>query len=361
MKGQGEQLRILVVGCGNMGSSHAIAYHNIEGFEICGLVSRGKSKEVLNARLGNIYPVFDDMDDAIKATRPDAVCISTYPDTHEGYAIKAFENGCHVFIEKPLADSVEGAKRVVRAAEKANKKLVVGYILRHHPSWERFVGITRELGKPLVMRMNLNQQSEGAMWTLHRNLMNSLSPIVDCGVHYIDVMCQMTRSKPTQVYAIGARLTEEIPVGNYNYGQLQIRFEDGSVGWYEAGWGPMISETAFFIKDVFGPKGSVSIVARNAGGQGKSSSIEAHTKTESLRVHHSELDENEKFLKEDIWINLEDEPDHQELCNREQRYFLKSINENIDLAAHGEDAVNSLRIAFACDESVKSGNVVSLI
>jgi predicted dehydrogenase len=125
MKGQGEQLRILVVGCGNMGSSHAIAYHNIEGFEICGLVSRGKSKEVLNARLGNIYPVFDDMDDAIKATRPDAVCISTYPDTHEGYAIKAFENGCHVFIEKPLADSVEGAKRVVRAAEKANKKLAI--------------------------------------------------------------------------------------------------------------------------------------------------------------------------------------------------------------------------------------------
>jgi len=361
MKGQREQLRILVVGCGNMGSSHAIAYHNIEGFEICGLVSRGKSKEVLNARLGNIYPVFDDMDDAIKATRPDAVCISTYPDTHEEYAIKAFENGCHVFIEKPLADSVEGARRVVHAAEKANKKLVVGYILRHHPSWERFVEITRELGKPLVMRMNLNQQSEGAMWTLHRNLMKSLSPIVDCGVHYIDVMCQMTRSKPTQVYAIGARLTEEIPVGNYNYGQLQIRFEDGSVGWYEAGWGPMISETAFFIKDVFGPKGSVSIVAKNAGGQGKSSSIEAHTKTESLRVHHSELDENEKFLKEDIWINLEDEPDHQELCNREQRYFLKSISENIDLAAHGEDAVNSLRIAFACDESVKSGNVVSLI
>jgi predicted dehydrogenase len=40
-------------------------------------------------------------------------------------------------------------------------------------------------------------------------------PIVDCGVHYIDVMCQMTRSNPVQVSAIGARLTEEIPEGNY--------------------------------------------------------------------------------------------------------------------------------------------------
>lgn len=359
MQNQSKSLRVLVIGCGNMGSSHATAYHNLPGFEICGLVSKGKSKEILNDKLGGKYQLFDDVDKAISETNPDAVCISTYPDTHESYAVKAFENGCHVFIEKPVADSVEGAETVVAASKKANKKLVVGYILRHHPSWEKFIELSGQLGKPLVMRMNLNQQSDGAMWTLHRNLMSSLSPIVDCGVHYIDVMCQMTRSKPTQVYAIGARLTEEIPDGNYNYGQLQIRFEDGSVGWYEAGWGPMVSETAFFVKDVFGPKGSVSIVAKDAGGEGKSSSIESHTKTESIRFHHADLDKDEKFSKADTWINLEDEPDHQELCNREQRYFLKSINEDLDLTSHGDDAINSLRIAFACDESVRTGKVVS--
>jgi predicted dehydrogenase len=210
------------------------------------------------------------------------------------------------------------------------------------------------------MRMNLNQQSHGYMWDVHRNLMKSLSPIVDCGVHYIDVMCQMVRSKPIQVSAIGARLTNDIPVGNYNYGQLQIRFEDGSVGWYEAGWGPMISETAFFVKDVIGPKGSVSIVAKEAGATGKSDSVSAHTKTESLRVHHADIDQNNEFSKTDEWIDLTDEPDHQELCNREQAYFLKAIKEDIDLTEHVEDAVNSLRIAFACDESVRTGAVVTL-
>ncbi|HEX8060645.1 MAG TPA: Gfo/Idh/MocA family oxidoreductase, partial [Cyclobacteriaceae bacterium] len=252
MADQAKSLRVLVAGCGNMGASHAQAYHELEGVEICGLVSTGKSKETLNAKLGGRYALFSDYEEALKATNPDAVCISTYPDTHERFAIMALERGCHVFIEKPLADTVAGAERVAEAAKRAKKKLVVGYILRHHPSWERFVQIAHELGKPLVMRMNLNQQSYGAMWTVHRNLMESLSPIVDCGVHYIDVMCQMTRSKPVQVSAIGARLTEDIPVGNYNYGQLQIRFEDGSVGWYEAGWGPMMSETAFFVKDVIG-------------------------------------------------------------------------------------------------------------
>lgn len=343
-----------------MGSSHAHAYHTLDGFEICGLVSQGQSKELLNSKLGGGFLLFDDFEEAMDATKPDLVCVSTYPDTHEQFALRALEKGCHVFIEKPLADSVEGAERIAKAAEKANRKVVVGYILRHHPSWQLFVELSHSLGKPLVMRMNLNQQSQTSMWTLHRNLMKSLSPIVDCGVHYIDVMCQMTRSRPVMVSAIGARLTEEIPAGNYNYGQLQIRFEDGSVGWYEAGWGPMISETAFFIKDIIGPKGSVSIVAKEAGGAGKSGSIESHTKTESICFHHAELDDKGQFQKPDTWINLQDEPDHQELCNREQRYFQKAILEDIDLKNHLQDAVNSLRIAFACDESVRTGKMISI-
>ncbi len=353
-------VRVLVVGCGNMGASHAQAYQLIDGFEICGIVSTGKSKEVLNEKLGSGYTLFSDYATALAETKPDAVCISTYPDTHEEFAIMAFENNCHVFIEKPLADTVAGSVRVAAAAQKSGKKLVVGYILRHHPSWEKFVELSHELGKPLVMRMNLNQQSHGVMWDVHRNLMKSLSPIVDCGVHYIDVMCQMTRSKPLQVTAIGARLTNDIAENNYNYGQLQIRFEDGSVGWYEAGWGPMMSETAFFIKDVIGPKGCVSIVAKEAGGTGKSDNVDAHTKTESLRFHHADIDANNQFVKQDTWFNLSDEPNHQELCNREQRYFLKAITENIDLTDHVQDAVNSLKIAFACDESVRTGQVVYL-
>jgi len=355
-----KKLRVLVVGCGNMGASHAMAYHLLEEVEICGLVSTGKSKELLNEQLGGIYALYNDYEEALAKEKPDAVCISTYPDTHEGFAIKAFEAGCHVFVEKPLADTVLGAERVVEAAKTAGKKLVVGYILRYHPSWERFIQLGQTMGKPLVMRMNLNQQSHGNMWNVHRNLMKSLSPIVDCGVHYIDVMCQMTSAKPLQVSAIGARLTDEIPDDNYNYGQLQIRFEDGSVGWYEAGWGPMISQTAFFVKDVIGPKGSVSIVAKEASKEGKSDSVASHTKTESLRVHLADIDEGGQFLAEDTWIDLQDEPDHQELCNREQQFFLKAIVEDLDLTKSNLDAVNSLRIALACDESVKTGKIITL-
>ena len=87
-----------------------------------------------------------------------------------------------VFLEKPVAVTVAEAEEVVAAAKAARRKLVVGYILRVHPTWAKFVETARTLGKPLVMRMNLNQQSSGEMWKTHTSLMDSMSPIVDCGV-----------------------------------------------------------------------------------------------------------------------------------------------------------------------------------
>ena len=68
-----------------------------------------------------------------------------------------------------------------------------------------------------------------------------------------------------------------------NYGHLHIIFYDGSVGWYEAGWGPMISETAFFVKDMIGPKGAVSIVAKETRRRRPTSATTtSHTRTNAL-------------------------------------------------------------------------------
>jgi predicted dehydrogenase len=330
-------------------------------FEIVGLVSRGPtSRGALSAQLNGL-PEFSDYDAALAATRPDVVSINTYPETHAAYAKAAIAAGCHVFCEKPLAETVAEAQAIVDAARAGNRKLVIGYILRVHPAWTRFIEIARTLGTPLVMRMNLNQQSHGRNWTWHRNLMDSMSPIVDCGVHYVDVMCQMTQSRPVRVSAIGARLTDELKPGMYNYGQLQVTFENGSVGWYEAGWGPMMSEVAFFVKDVIGPKGCVSIVKDpNEAAAAGSDDIDSHTKTNCIRLHHSALDGNNEFVSPDEFINTEDEPDHQALCDREQAYLLRAIQEDLDLSAHMHDAVNSLRIVLAAEESFRSGQVVTL-
>ncbi|MCB1495809.1 MAG: Gfo/Idh/MocA family oxidoreductase [Bauldia sp.] len=346
-----EKQRVLVVGLGSMGLSHALAYTRIPGYEVVGVCTRHIDKVELPEALAGAKK-FSKFEEALAELKPDVVSINTLPDTHADYAIKAMEAGAHVFVEKPLADSVENAEKVVATARRTGKKLVVGYILRQHPSWNKFIEIARQLGTPLVFRMNLNQQSNGETWDWHKRLMDSWPPIVDCGVHYVDVMCQMTKAKPVRVQAMGAHLTDEVPV--YNYGVLQVAFDDGSVGWYEAGWGPMMSETAFFVKDVIGPKGSVSIVMAENAGNVKSDDINAHTKTNQILWHHTDMS------KPDERIDMTDEPDHDALCQREQEYLLKAIAEDIDLGDHMDDAVKSLRIVVAADESVKTGQVVQL-
>ncbi len=105
-------------------------------------------------------------------------------------------------------------------------------------------------------------------------------------MHYVDVMCQITDAKPVEVRGMGVRLSDEIAPDMYNYGHLQVLFEDGSVGWYEAGWGPMISETAFFVKDVMSPKGCVSIVMDEGA---KSDDHDTHTKTARIKIHRSSM------------------------------------------------------------------------
>ena len=350
-------IRVLVAGLGTMGLGHARAYRAVEGFELAGLCTRGIARrDDLRAEFPGV-PLFEDFSAALADLAPDAVAICTYTETHAELACAAFAAGAHVFCEKPLAETVAAAQSVADAARAAGKVLLAGYILRVHPSWMRFVEIGRSLGKPLAMRMNLNQQSSGAAWGVHKNIMRSTSPLVDCGVHYVDVMCQLAQARPVSVHAVGLRLSSEIAPSMFNYGHLHITFADGSAGWYEAGWGPMMSETAHFVKDVIGPAGCVSMVSGAATGSADHAN---HTRTSALLLHHAALAPDGTFARADERIDTAQEPDHQQLCNLEQALFRDAIRDGRDLSAHHAAALDSLRIVLAADESMRSGQVVAL-
>jgi predicted dehydrogenase len=339
-------IRILVAGLGTMGRSHALAYHHDPRFQIVGLVNR--SPVDLPPELRG-YPLTADFMEALQRLKPDAVCIATYSDSHADYAIAAMDAGAHVFVEKPLATTVADAQAVADTAARTGRKVVVGYILRHHPSWQRLIAEARALGGPYVFRLNLNQQSSGPTWDVHKQLMQTTPPIVDCGVHYVDVMCQITDAPPIEVRGMGLRLSPEIAPSMYNYGHFQVLFADGSLGWYEAGWGPMMSDTAFFVKDVVSPNGAVSIRMPDTA---RSDDHDTHTKTSAIRIH--------RVGQPDQDLNMADEPGHQALCDREQAFFAEAILNDTDLTRHLQDAVRSLAVCLAADDSVRSGQPVRL-
>jgi hypothetical protein len=129
------------------------------------------------------------------------------------------------------------------------------------------------------------------------------------------------------------------------------------VGWYEAGWGPMISETACFVKDVMGPQGSVSIVLQEGA---HSADVDTHTRTGQIRIHSGEVDSNGKLRHADKWVSMDDEPGHDELCAREQAFFADAILSDVDLTKHHADAIRSLQIVLAAERSMHEQRAIDL-
>ncbi|MGB5868817.1 MAG: gfo/Idh/MocA family oxidoreductase, partial [Albidovulum sp.] len=159
----------------------------------------------------------------------------------------------------------------------------------------------------------------------------------------------ITDARPLRVNGMGLRLSGEIAQDLYNYGQFQVVYDDGSVGWYEAGWGPMMSEVAHFVKDVVSPNGAVSILS---GMHPQSDDVEGHTKVGALRIH--------LVNGADRDVTFPSEPDHQALCDAEQAFVLDAIANDHDLGRHMDDAVTSLAICLAADESIRTGHPVDL-
>ena len=156
------------------------------------------------AELPEGTPEVNDFENALEELKPDAVCISTYPIPTILLPRRHWKQAAMSLRKSHWPKVLNSAKSWSSFAKSKNKALVVGYILRQHPSWIKFVEVAKTLGTPLVMRMNLNQQSYGKNWETHKSLLSSISPVVDCGVHYVDVMCQMTESKPVRVSGVGA-------------------------------------------------------------------------------------------------------------------------------------------------------------
>jgi hypothetical protein len=84
----------------------------------------------------------------------------------------------------------------------------------------------------------------------------------------------------------------------------------------------MMSDTAFFVKDVVSPRGAVSIRMPESA---RSDDIDTHTKTSLIRVH--------RVGQPDQDLSMDDEPGHQELCNREQGFVARAITEDLDCRA----------------------------
>jgi hypothetical protein len=77
-------------------------------------------------------------------------------------------------------------------------------------------------------------------------------------------------------------------------------------------------------------------------------------------VHHADVGPDKHFTRKDEILSMEDEPSHQDLCDREQAFFLRAITEDLDLTESMDAAVNSLRIVLAAEQSIAEERAIRL-
>ncbi len=187
-----DTIRVLNVGAGFMASLHAKAYEKLDGVENVGIVTRSiGSSEKLASELSGDIPRFTDFDEALEKTSPTAVAISTYTDSHYHYVSTALNKGLDVFVEKPLAETMEESQELFDLANRVGKKLYVGYILMTHPSWNKFTEIAHDLGKPLA-------GAHLALQRLHALFLGGAHLALPLGAHLLDESADLGREGARQ-------------------------------------------------------------------------------------------------------------------------------------------------------------------
>lgn len=314
-------IRVLIAGVGRMGFAHAKAAATFPDVEICGLVARDFQKwpEVTaafpDARLYNNFKA------ALAEEKPDAVIISSYTDTHALYATLAMEAGAHVFVEKPLGLTQREAGYTIATARKTNKKLVVGFILRHDALWKKFIELARSHVPPIKVTMTCNQHSIGKEWQLHQDILSAgLSPLVDCGIHYIDVMNQMCDGELMEIKTTGEQQFDDIPM--VNNANMSMKFRDGSEFYFESGFGPKIDPYDKPIRKVESKDGVISVTEDNC------------------------INNNGSIIR-----FSKDEYDNSIL--EQQKYFFTAIKEDINLEEHWISVALCHAMAFVAEEEMK--------
>lgn len=250
---------VALIGCGHMGEAHLEHIYMKENIDLVCVCDINKSLGEFFAKKYGAKSVETDAKTVIERDDVDVVIISTYPSTHLELLKMCVENNKHVICEKPITDNLKDGAEFVRVVkENPQIKVLVGHILRHNETYKKVADMIKNgaIGHPVIMRMTQNHHTMD--WNRYLKLICETSPLIDCGVHYFDVMRWFTGAEFVSVSGIGMATESDVPKGKNNYEIATVKMSDGSVGFYEAGWTKSI--TSSNLKEFTGPLGSIRLV-----------------------------------------------------------------------------------------------------
>ena len=228
-----ERVRFGVIGAGFMGALHAeIGYHCPYAQFVCAAdTDEGRVQSLAEKYQARAYRDYAEM---LKTEELDAVIISTPETHHVDPVLQAAERGLHIFLEKPLARTLEEADTILEACRKANVKLMMGYILRFEPTYVKIKEAleAEALGRFLSAYARRNSPIQEA-----RRLGGRTSVTNYIAVHDIDLILWYHPLKVVRVLGKALRGKVQRELGTWDYSWGLFEFEDGALGIVETGWG----------------------------------------------------------------------------------------------------------------------------
>lgn len=142
-------MKILIAGLGSIGRRH---FRNLIALGETDLVLLRSHHSTLPDEILAGYPVETDLAAALKVHRPEAVIVANPTALHLDVAIPAAEAGCHILLEKPVADSLERVPALKAALKRGGGQVLVGFQFRSHPTLQRARELLQSgaIGKPLA-------------------------------------------------------------------------------------------------------------------------------------------------------------------------------------------------------------------
>ena len=226
-----KNLNIGLVGCGVMGRSLATALTQIDSAKL--VVVYDPDRESAKAA-GKEYgvPSETDLAKVLARKKLDGIIAAPPPFKHKEVAVAAAKAGKHVFMEKPLAANVRDCDTIIRAADRAKIKLMVGQVCRYHGIHRKVKDLVEEgaVGQPVFMHVHRLGGGWGGVWAKSWRLSRKKSggTLMEVNAHEIDFM-RFVCGEVKSVYAAGGQYLQT----NTDYPDLAaviLNFQSGAVG-----------------------------------------------------------------------------------------------------------------------------------
>lgn len=350
------KIKVALIGAGNISISHLDSYvknPDVEVYAICDI-----NEETLNetADKYGIERRYTDLDTMLsELPELDAASVCVWNVNHAQCTIKALNAGLHVLCEKPMAYNAEEAVKMKEAAEKNNKLLMIGFVLRHSDDAKIAKDFIDKgyLGDIYYTKAQyVRRHGNPGGWFANKELSGG-GPVIDLGVHVIDLTRYlMGKPKPVSVYAaafdkLGKRdnlktnpcwmpknAKPEDPCTVEDFATAIIRYDNGAVTQLETGYSINGEELA--NRQLFGTKAGLDL-------------------TDGIKI----FGECNDFLA-DIKIDTANYKESADLFESEINHFVDCIVNGTKCIAPAEDGIEIMKILDAIYLSAKTGHEVIL-